>query len=161
MPPGLRQTLRMDIEGMPESERRVILDQLEAGNSGAAKLVGGRLAGRATPDRPDVPIWEYRNYVAGHPEVALEELSTIRFPIVFYGGHESTVGSAADSLAPGPVPPTVPITLDDVIDLWTQLHAAGVVQWDCERRAVEHVRPLEDYRAVLTRWGVTLRHSTS
>jgi hypothetical protein len=151
----------VNIEGMPESERRAILDRLEAAHPGTTKLARGRLAGRATPDRPDVPIWEYRTYTANHPEVELDELAVIRFPIIFYGGRESTIESAVEHLAPSAFPPTVPISLDDVIDLWAQLHSAGVVEWDHERRAVEHVRPYEDYKAVLTEWGARLRGSTT
>lgn len=40
------------------------------------------------------------------------------------------------------------MSLDTVIDLWTRLHSAGVVRWDHQGRAVEHIR----YRSVVAQW---------
>lgn len=49
----------MDIEGMPEVERLAILARIEKERPGMSSLVAGTLAGPATPDRPNVPVWEY------------------------------------------------------------------------------------------------------
>ena len=142
----------MDIEGMPEDERFRILQQIETERPGSATLAGGKLGGRATPDRPDVPIWQYQRHADTHPEVALDDLVSVRFPVIFYGGVDSTIDSAAEYLRTDPIPPSTPFTLDNVIDMWAWLHAAGVVRWESARRAVEHVRPFTEYRAALEEW---------
>ncbi|WP_146243995.1 hypothetical protein [Curtobacterium sp. MCBD17_013] len=147
----------MNIEGMPEEERLAILQSLEAEHPGAAALAGGTLAGPATPDRPNVPIWEYENYAEQHPDVDLEDLVAVRFPVILHGSDDFTVDSAAEYLRTDPVPPTTPMTLGSVVDLWRHLHATGVVAWDSDRRAVEHRRPLDDYRTAVAAWGVKFR----
>jgi len=147
----------MDIEGMPEEERLAVLASLEALHPGLSKTASGTLAGPATRDRPNVPIWDYEQYGQEHLEVKLEDLVAVRFPVIFYGGEDFTIDSAAERLRKDPVAPAVPVTLASVLDLWKQLHAAGVVAWDHDRRAVEHVRPQQVYDAVLARWGTDLQ----
>lgn len=152
--------LRVDIEGMPERERFALLAQLETDHPGSAKLAQGKLAGRATPDRPDVPIWEYPAYLESHLQIDPDELAAVRFPVVFYGGTEFTITSAAEYLdADREATVTPPMSLEAVIDLWARLHSAGVVRWDHERRAVEHVRPYEEYTSVVSQWDAALRGS--
>lgn len=138
---------------MPEDDRLAILEELERHRPGLSATAAGTLAGRATPDRPDVPVWEYEEHVAAHPEVALEDLLAVRFPVVFHGGEESTIASVADELRPLPVPPRRSLTVADVLDRWRRHHVAGVVGWDHARRAVVHLRPLEDHRAVVRAWA--------
>ena len=142
----------MDIEGMPEEERLALLARLDAVRPGSSALAAGTLAGRAAADRPNVAIWNYQRYADDHADVSIESLSQVRFPVVFYGGEEFTIDSAAEHLRTDPVPPPRIPTVSEVIEMWSALHAAGVVRWDPERRAVEHVRPLDEYRAVLQRW---------
>jgi hypothetical protein len=117
----------MDIEGVPETERLTKLEELERQEPGWAKLAGGVLAGRATPDRPNVPIWDYLQFATDHPEVTLDELTAVRFPVIFFDGEDFTIDSAAESLRVDPVPPPIPETLESVIDRWKALHTAGVV----------------------------------
>lgn len=88
----------MNIEGMPEEQRLATLRSLEAQHPGAAVLAAGKLAGPATPDRPNVPIWEYENYVEKHRDVDLEDLVAVRFPVIFFGGDGVTIDSAAEYL---------------------------------------------------------------
>jgi hypothetical protein len=149
--------IRMDIEGMPEAGRLAKLEELERQRPGLAKLAGGVLAGRATPDRPDVPIWDYLQFAADHPEVTLDALSTVRFPVIFFEGEDFTIDSVVESLRTDPFPPPVPKTLDSVIDRWNTLHAAGVVEWNSDKRAVEMIRPMSEYKRVLGEWGAGRR----
>lgn len=146
----------MDIEGMPEDERLATLESLEAERPGLASLVAGKLAGRATPGRPDVPVWDYELYVTDHADVELEDLAVVRFPVVFFGGDEFTITSASEELRADASSLLAPITLDSVIDKWRRLHAAGVVRWDSTGRAVEHVRSFDDYKVVIAEWGTAL-----
>jgi hypothetical protein len=150
----------MNIEGMPEEERLAILVSLEAEHPGAAARAGGTLAGPATSNRPNVPIWDYEDYAEQHPDVNLEDLVAIRFPVVFHGGDDFTITSAAEHLRTDQVPPSTPMTLGSVVDLWRHLHTTGVVAWDSDRRAVKHRRPLDEYRTAVAAWGVKFR-STS
>ena len=147
----------MDIEGMPEDERLVLLERLEAEHPGSASLAAGTLAGRATPDRPNVAIWDYQRYADDHSDVTIEYLISVRFPVVFFGGEEFTIDSAAEYLRTDPVPPSFIPTVGEVIEMWASLHTAGVVRWDAERRAVEHVRPFDEYRAALREWHAARR----
>lgn len=147
----------MNIEGMPEDERFAILESLEAHRPGSSTLAAGTLAGPATPNRPNVPVWEYATYVAGHPEVGIDDLVAVRFPVIFYGGEAFTIDSAAEYLRKDPVPPPTSMSLDSVIDMWRHLHAAGVVVWDDSRRAVEHRQPFDAYKAAVAEWGARWR----
>ncbi|MFG6477130.1 hypothetical protein ACFXP7_12160 [Microbacterium sp. P06] len=146
----------MDIEGMPEHERLAILDSLEARRPGAASLAGGKLAGPATPDRPDVPVWGYENYVETHPDVRLADLLRTRFPVIFHGGTDYTITSVTEDLRTEPLLPRMPVTVASEIEKWSRLHVAGIVRWDSARRAVEHLRPIDDYNAVIREWGASL-----
>ncbi|MFG6504546.1 hypothetical protein [Microbacterium sp. P05] len=149
----------MDIEGMPEHQRLAILDSLEARRPGAASLAAGKLAGPATPDRPDVPVWEYEQYVETHSDVRLADLLATRFPVIFHGGTDSTITSVTEELRTEPLSPQMPVTLASVIEKWSRLHAAGIVRWDSDRRAVEHLRPIDDYNSVIQEWGAPLRNN--
>ncbi|BDI23095.1 hypothetical protein [Herbiconiux sp. L3-i23] len=142
----------MDFEGMPEEKRRALLESLAAAHSGASARAAGVLAGPATPDRPDVPIWEYRRHVSEHPEVDLADLIAVRFPMLFHGTDEFTITSAEEELEPAPIAAPNPVTLDQVLGMWEHLHDAGVVRWDSERRLVELIRPMDDYAAAIADW---------
>lgn len=142
----------VDIEGMPEEERLALLKGLDAERPGSSSLAAGTLAGRATSGRPNVAIWDYQRYADDHSDVSIEDLVEVRFPVIFFGGQDFTIDSAAEYLRTDPVPtPRLP-TVSEVINMWSALHAAGVVRWDEERRAVEHVRPSGEYRKVLREW---------
>ena|GEM_PF-6959053 len=137
---------------MPEDERRAILESLEAQHPGASALVAGTLAGPATPGRPDVPIWDYQRFADEHPDVDLNDLIAVRFPVVFFDGEETTITSAEEYLSFGPKQSDTKLSLNSVLDLWARLHAARVVQWNSDRRRVEHVRPFDAYCAVVAEW---------
>ena len=143
---------------MPEEKRLAILGRLERTRPGLSKLAGGVLAGPATPRRPDVPIWEYARFAAIHPEISTDELVEIRFPVVFFGGQDYTITSAAEELEPAPVPRPRPWTLDTVIDMWTALLTGGIVRWNSELRAVEMIQPMSDHTRVLREWHATRRN---
>jgi hypothetical protein len=150
---------RPDIEGMDEDERLAILEKLDGDHPGRelSSRAAGRLAGPATKDRPDVPIWNYLGYLASHPDADTAELIAIRFPVIFFGGNESTIESAEEFLLEGPVAATNPPTFESVVGMWQYLHAAAVVRWNSELRAVEHIQPFERYRKALREWREVLR----
>jgi len=123
----------------------------------AERLAAGNLAGPASRDRPPVPVWEYLDYVAHHPEVSIDEISQIRFPISFYGG-ESMVTSIAEHTAPGPVPPTFAVTAEDIVRLFALMHDAGAMQWNVETRTIEEVEPRATYApAIFEEWRSQLK----
>lgn len=147
----------MDIEGMPEDERLAKLASIEKVRPGMSSLAAGTLAGPATPDRPNLPVWEYKTAVSTRDDVHLEDLLNVRFPVIYYGGTDFTITSVAEDLRTDPTPPRTALTVDSVLDLWSRLYEAGVIRWDSDRRAVEHIRPRDDYNAVLDDWGRALR----
>jgi hypothetical protein len=148
----------VDIEGMDEAERLKILADLEKQRPGLSSRSAGALAGPATPDRVNVPVWEYEDYLRTHPDVVLDDLIATRFPVVFFNEQGFAIDSVAEKLEPLPVPGlAAPATLESVLDMWKQLHAAGVVRWDSGRRAVEYIKPDEDRIRVIRRWGQSRR----
>jgi hypothetical protein len=56
--------------------------------------LAGALAGPASPDRPNLPVWDYLDFVAVHPSTSLAELTAVRFPVLLYEG-ESSVTSVS------------------------------------------------------------------
>jgi hypothetical protein len=150
----------MEIEGMPEQNRLLTLARLEAARPGLSALAAGALAGPATPDRPNVPIWDYASHVHEHSDIHLEDLVNVRFPVVFYGGADFTIDSAAEYLRTDSVAAPVPVTLPSVLELWQRLHDAGIVEWDRERRAVVHLKPLGEHSAVVADWELSRRQQS-
>ena len=121
-------------------------------NFDAEGLAAGRLAGPASTDRPPVPVWEYLDYVAKHPEVSIDEISQVRFPISYHGGG-STVTSIAEYTAPGPVPPTFVVTAEDIVRLYVLMHDAGAMQWNAGTRTIEELKPRASYApAIYEKW---------
>jgi hypothetical protein len=107
-------------------------------------LAAGVLAGPASPDRPPVPVWEYLEYLAAHPEISKDAISRTRFPVALYSG-DTTVTSIAELLTPRPRVPTSVPTVDDVIDLYKLMHEAGAMRWNPETRTHEEVKPPASY----------------
>lgn len=123
----------------------------------AESLAAGHLAGPASTDRPPVPVWEYIDYAATHPEVTIDEISQTRFPISFHGGG-STVTSIAEYMAPGPVQSAVAVTVEDVVRLYALMHAAGAMQWDPQSRTIEELKPRASYApAIYEKWQSQLK----
>lgn len=143
-----------DIEGMPEDERLALLARLHESAPGVdhERLAAGTLAGRATPDRPSTPPWEFDRWAAEHPGVTLDDLARIRFPEVYAERRGSTVSSFAD-LLDAPLPPgAMAPTAADEVARWRYLYERGVVRWDAERRAVVHTVDIGEFRAALRAW---------
>lgn len=145
----------LDIEGMPEDERLRILADLRASapDLDHERLAAGTLAGRATPDRPDVPPWEYQRYVDAHPDTSLEELVRVRFPEVYAERRGSTVSSIAEDIDDHGRPKGALFTVAEALDRWRFLHEAGVVRWDSATRAVEHIGGNGDVFAAQHEWA--------
>ena len=150
-----------DDEYLSEERRLEIIEQIrqQARDAGypdfdVESVLGGHLAGPASADRPDVPVWQYAEYAAAS-ETTLEELLQIRFPLWFYGG--STITSVAEELRPPRVVPEVMATADEIIHRYEMMHAAGVLEWDSDARAVRQVKSMSEYRRVFSLWWSQLR----
>lgn len=89
----------IDIEGMPQDERLAILAELAREHPGLNAPPTGALAGRATRDRPAVPVYEYLKYHEDNPSVWMTEMADVSFPVVFCGGARSTVALGAGFIA--------------------------------------------------------------
>ncbi|MGY4644850.1 hypothetical protein [Cellulomonas sp. URHB0016] len=145
----------MSGSGLSEDERRATVRMLvESAPEGVDvhRLLGGSLAGAESADRPDVPVWEYAEHVATHPDLTLDDLASLRFP--FRNAHGDTALTSLDELvAAGPVPGAVHPTRHDVVDLYGALHAAGLLRWDAETRTVVQVEAAPaDVAAVVRAW---------
>ena len=124
---------------MTEEERlervRILLESVPEGVD-TENLLGGWLAGPVTPDRPDVPPWEYPEYAAAHPEVTFDELAHVRFPIRFEPGGYISPSSIHEFANPAGTHDRVPTTLLDEVDFFLETHAAGVWRWEPSTRTV-------------------------
>lgn len=145
----------LDIEGLPEHERLKILADLRAATPEVdhERLAAGNLAGRATTDRPDVPPWDYEQYVSSYPDWTLEQLVVVRFPEVFHENRGSTIRSVAEDLDDHGHPEFPVPTLADALDEWRFLREAGVVRWNSVTRAVEHTADLGEVFAARHEWA--------
>jgi hypothetical protein len=129
-------------------------------------LLTGKLAGPATPDRPDVPVWDYVTFAEHHPEVRLSDLTAVRFPVRYFEG-SSSVTSVDEELRPfpsssrgTPPQPRFPQRPHTVIDRYRALHDAEVITWDPDQRGVIYLKPTGSYRAVLNAWANSLDSSS-
>jgi hypothetical protein len=159
MSPPLDDFDELDIEGMPEEERLARLAALHASAPGVdhERLAAGALAGRATPDRPNTPPWEFDRWAEEHPDVTLDDLARVRFPEVYAERRGFTVTSF-DDLLKGPFPPGAEVpTIAEEIARWRYLHERGVVRWDADRRAVVRTVGFGAHRAALREWFVSRR----
>lgn len=149
----------LDIEGMPEKERLRILERLnaDAPRVDHERIAAGTLAGRATPDRPDVPPWGYQQYAEQHPDTSLDELVRVRFPEVFAEERGATVSSIAEFLDDHGLPRGAQFTVDEALDRWRFLHDAGVVRWNSSTRAVEHVHGFGEVFAAQREWHTRVK----
>jgi hypothetical protein len=117
-----------------------------------AALAGGSMAGLPSTDRPEVPVWEYLEYVAERPKLTLDALAEMRFPIALHAG-TTMVTSIAEMLAPGPHPPTYQTGPEDVVQLYRFMHEAGALVWNPVTRTHEEVLPPASYRGpVYEKW---------
>jgi hypothetical protein len=117
------------------------------------RLLAGSLAGPESADRPDVPVWEYVDYAAAHPDVTLADLGAVRFPIRSARG--GTFPTSLDELLkPGPAPAAVELTRGDIVELYAAMHAAGLLRWDAATRTIVQVDapPSRDVAAVHAAW---------
>lgn len=99
-------------------------------------LLAGSLAGPVSPDRPDVPPWEYPEYAAAHPEVTLEELARVRFPIRIESTGYTFPSSIHEFAWPAVTPDSARTTLLDAVDSFLEMHAAGAWRWEPSSRTV-------------------------
>lgn len=127
--------------GPTEDERiekvRTLRESVPAGVD-IDRLLAGSLAGPASLDRPRVPPWEYPEYAASHPGVALEELAHVRFPIRFEPGGAVSESSIHEFAKPGTTSKFFLMELLETVDLFLEMNAAGVWSWDPSERTVIH-----------------------
>jgi len=127
-----------------------------------ANSLSGALAGPASPDRPDVPVWNYLELAQSDPSVSLAQLSAVRFPVLFFEG-ESSVDSVDEHLRPPPShlkvqPPPMRVVIDApaVIRRFAMERDAGLVEWDPRSRGVRYLVPVAERTPVLQAWFETL-----
>ena len=113
----------MSEDEMTEEERlervRILIESAPEGVD-IESLLGGSLAGPVSPDRPDVPPWEYPEYAASHPGVTLEELARVRFPVRIESTGYTFPSSIHGFAKPGVTPDPVPKTLLDTVDFFLE-----------------------------------------
>ena len=132
----------MSGSGTTEDDRRERVRMLvESAPDGVdiESLLAGSLAGPESPDRPDVPVWEYVEYAATHPDVTLQDLGQVRFPIRNARLDTTFPTSIDELLKPGNGPAAVHRTRRDIIDLFAVMHAAGLLRWDAATRTIVQV----------------------
>ena len=141
-------------EALSEIRRLQIIDQIRADAAAAGRadfdvdsMIAGHLAGPASPDRPNVPVWEYRAYVEASGST-IKQLAGVRFPVEFFVGG-STVTSIAEELRPLPVPSGVSPTAEDILRQYEMMHSAGVL-WVGQRHAVDRASEGEGRASVGT-----------
>lgn len=127
-----------------------------------ANSLGGALAGPASPDRPNVPVWDYLELAQSDPSLSLAELSAVRFPVLFFEG-ESSVSSVDEYLRPPPShlkvqppPPRFVIDAPAIIRRYRMERDAGLVEWDPRSRGIRYLVPVANRKPVLEAWVKTL-----
>lgn len=125
-------------------------------------LLMGELAGPASTDRPDLPVWEYGSYVSNHPAVALSDLTRVRFPVLFFEG-TPTVTSIDEELKPFPrnykgAIPGLRYVVDAtaILRRYEMAYEAGLHEWDHNARGIVRLHPIESWRALTQAWVQTL-----
>lgn len=134
---------------MSEDERAERVAQMQADAPiDISGLLAGELVGPVSADRPPVPVWEYLDYLEAHPELSIDQLSRVRFPVTLYNG-DVTVTSIAEGLAPGPIPATYDMTPQDVVRLYQVQHDVGAFRWNADTLTHEQTKPLAAYHAAV------------
>ena len=130
-------------------------------------LLMGELDGPASSDRPDLPVWDYLSFTESHPEVVLSDLTSIRFPVLYFEG-ESGVTSVDEQLKPiprsykGRVPePLYVVNAEAIVRRYAMEHEAGLQVWDHDARGVVRLQPLGAWRDVLQAWIATLERTAA
>ena len=150
-------------EPLDEDERRAVVRAILEEHPGhdVANSLSGALLGPATADRPNLPVWEYLDFVAAHPSVPLSALTAVRFPVLYFEG-ESSVSSIDEDLRPPPshlkhVPKmTVVLDAEALVRRYVMEHDAGLVEWDPRSRGIRYLVPVGARRSVLQEWFATL-----
>jgi hypothetical protein len=135
-------------EELAEEQRREKLRAIQAAappDVDIEALAAGSLAGPASPDRPPVPVWEYLDYQAAHPELSMDALAQIRFPIELHGGGVRMVTSLAELTLAGPRRPTYQVRPEDLIRLYQLIHESGGMIWNAPTRTHQEVKPPASY----------------
>ncbi|RIX28270.1 hypothetical protein D1781_12500 [Amnibacterium setariae] len=152
---------------MDDEEREALRQELlrDHPDLDLENLLMGELAGPASPDRPDLPVWEYRAFVRDHPGADPATLAAIRFPVRYAEG-TSGVTSIAEQLKPYPrsfrgrVPePVVVIDADAIARRYEMEHEAGLQEWDHDARGIVRLQPLAAWREVTRAWFDTLERT--
>jgi hypothetical protein len=110
------------------------------------------MAGPAGPDRPPVSVWEYLDYLKDHPEMSLDQLAAVRFPIDLYE-EERTVTSLASFIALTENAPGPAATIEEVIHLYRLRHEAGTLSWNEAEQCIEVLKlPVDVEKTFYRHW---------
>ena len=124
-------------------------------------MMGGSLAEPASADRPPVPVWEYLDYQAAHPEISVEQIERIRFPIALYGGETMVTSIFEMTHMIGPPQPSYDFTVVNVVRHYRILHEHGAMSWNASTRTLEETLPRTEYwDAVSEQWRGELKSLT-
>lgn len=148
---------------LDEQERLAIVGELieEHPALDLANSLSGALAGPASPDRPDLPVWDYPDLVRRNPTVSWAQLAAIRFPVLFFEG-ESSVTSIDEELRPLPShlehrpQPRFVLDAEAVVRRYSMERDAGLVEWDARSRGIRYLTPVAGRRSVVQAWVDTL-----
>lgn len=130
-------------------------------------LLMGELYGPDSPDRPDLPVWDYLSFIDDHPEVGLSDLTSVRFPVLYFEGGAG-VTSVDEELKPFPrsykgrVPePLYVIDAAAIVRRYAMEHEAGLQMWDHDARGIVRLQPLAAWGGVLEAWVQTLERTVT
>lgn len=147
-------------EAERDEMRRHMLE--ERPNADLENLLMGELYGPASPDRPDLPVWDYVSFTGSHSEVVLSDLTSVRFPVLYFEG-ESTVTSVDEELKPFPrsytgrVPQSMyVIDAEAIVRRYGMEYEAGLHEWDHHARGIVRLQPHGAWSHVLQAWTETL-----
>lgn len=129
---------------LSDAQREALLQELHGSLPEGMQiddLLAGELAGPASSERPPVPVWEYAEYAATQPNVSLDDLAQVRFPILSHDGVTTMVTSLSEMTAPGPreSEATHDITYGDVVNLYRLMSERGVMRWNADTLTHEEV----------------------
>ncbi|HEY8716995.1 hypothetical protein [Pengzhenrongella sp.] len=146
----------MSDSGMTEDERRERVRMIvESAPDGVdiESTLAGVLVGPESTDRPDVPMWEYVEYAATHPDVTLHDLGAVRFPIRNARLDTTYPTSIDELLKPGNGHVGLARTRRDIVDLFAVMHEAGLLRWEAATRTIVQVEvPSTDAAALHAAW---------
>jgi hypothetical protein len=144
----------------PNSNERLLQVMRENGFTPQHEhLLGGELAGPASADRPDTPIWDYLALSKTQSKMTLDQLLHLRFPVHFLEGGSTITSIAEEATLFGQTTASTgtnqaePANVKAILDRYRYLHNEGAIAWDSKNRALLIVVSISRYREFLGGWS--------